>query len=694
MSSRRLGSCLSCLVAAALVVAACGGSEAESKLGSKPELKSAASAPQAAIAKPASVPAASRPSHERPLPQISGTTLDGKRVALSDYLGRRLLVFFFNPEIPQSIAAAKAVTNVGAVRAAHNFEILGVALGSTAETARRFAEEHALDFALIDDSSGAITKQLGLRSPLLILGGDGEGYLKFAFSSFPEDPAVATQLLEDALRLHPIGAATAETSPGMAPNFSAAILDGSERFELEKQRGKPALVIFFLHTCPHCHAALGVLKQLLAALPEARRPALVGIEISGRTAEVRAELKAKGLDFFPVVFDDDGKIRSDYGVHAGVPDIFLVDSDGRIAERMQGWNEGQDPPLLEMRLARLAGGPVPMLLRKEGYSGNEVCGVCHASEHATWELTAHAGAFGTLVRHAAETKAECVSCHVVGFGQQGGYEMAHPDRELEGVGCESCHGRGGPHLSPDFAPAGNYAATCQGCHNPQHSLGFDYASFSPRISHAANRALLSLPPAEKAKLLAQRGRPTGLDALVTNAAIVGSLACQSCHAAEFETWSQSPHAHATATLAEQGKAGLADCLRCHTTGMGRPGGFRAPAPGSAAPAGDLASVGCESCHGPGSAHVAEGAQRRGTILSLGDKCDSCVILQICGNCHDEANDKGFQFSVEEKIDRQRHGTIEAGTGKPKPANAAAALPAHVQAALAFRELERSRWTER
>jgi hypothetical protein len=43
-----------------------------------------------------------------------------------------------------------------------------------------------------------------------------------------------------------------------------------------------------------------------------------------------------------------------------------------------------------------------------------------------------------------------------------------------------------------------------------------------------------------------------------------------------------------------------------------------------------------------------------------------VILQICGSCHDDANDPGFEFAVQDKIDRQRHGTIEAGTGNPLP----------------------------
>ena len=61
----------------------------------------------------------------------------------------------------------------------------------------------------------------------------------------------------------------------------------------------------------------------------------------------------------------------------------------------------------------------------------------------------------------------------------------------------------------------------------------------------------------------------------------------------------------------------------------------------------------------------EGAKKIGTMLALGDKCDSCVILQICGSCHDEANDPGFEFHVKAKIEKLRHGTIEPGTGRPK-----------------------------
>jgi hypothetical protein len=268
---------------------------------------------------------------------------------------------------------------------------------------------------------------------------------------------------------------------------------------------------------------------------------------------------------------------------------------------------------------------------------------------------------------------------VVGYGEPGGFKSSRETPELEDVGCETCHGRGGPHLSPGFVSAGNYQPACARCHDPKHSLGFEYATFLPRISHAANAAIAKLPPEEKRKQLAARGARRQ-DLLPTNPVYVGSAACRSCHAAEFETWSASPHAHAVETLSAVRKQGNPDCLRCHTTGFGRPGGF----PEKALPAehADLAGVGCESCHGPGGDHVAEGAAKIGTIVSLGDKCDSCVILQICGSCHDDANDPGFEFEVKKKIEKQRHGTLEPGTGKPKGKTARLEAPRRVEELLA------------
>jgi len=668
----------SILCASLVVLLACGESAptpsasaspaAGEQLASNTDSKSN-EAPPKAQAKDKAKPKPRRT--EKPLPAFAGFTLAGERLSIASLIGKRLLLFFFNPEVADAPIVADAVTRISGLRGKQNFEIVGIATGSNHKTAVEFGQQHGIDYPVLDDSSAAIANRLGLRQPLALLGIDAEGYVIFGVQAYAGgDPKAGVGIesqLRDALRLPPIdtGSEPILGSRPVAPEFSAKILDSDESFDLAKHRGEAVVLIFFLHTCPHCHQTLTFLKSALAEMPEDKRPLLVGVEITGKTAAVRQSLRAKQLDYFPVVFDDSGKIREDYGVFGAVPDIFFIDQQGLIAARVKGWRPDVDEHLARMRMAKLAGAPIPMLLRKEGFSGSDACGVCHELEHETWLFTQHAGAYDTLVRHGQTGDPECVSCHVVGFDQPGGFSSSEPTKALEGVGCESCHGRGGPHLSPDFVKDGNYATACATCHNTEHSLGFDYATFRPKISHAANANVVNLSVAERQKLLAELGRPR--DVLPDNADYVGSDSCQGCHESEFATWAASPHAKAFATLTRAGKDQNADCQKCHTTGFGRPGGF--PAEGAADADSDLARVGCESCHGPGGNHVAEDASKIGTIVSLGDKCDSCVILQICGSCHDDANDPGFEFEVLDKIEKQRHGTIEPGTGKPLPKSA-------------------------
>lgn len=638
----------------------------------------AAEAPAAATAPAAQAraaePVAAKARDERPLPAFSGITFDGERVEAASYVGRRLLVFFFDTSKAEAVPAARAVAAIAPLQGKHNFRVLGIATGTSSTESRAFLERSRLGITAIDDAAGLIGQRFGLRIPAAFVLADAEGYMVGAMSAVAEgaeDPAGALEsALREQLRLP---AAAPLLEPGLGehpkvPDFTVPPLAGGEPFELASLRGRPAVLIFFLYTCPHCHAALRTLKQLLPEIPEAKRPALVAISVAGAPSAVQRELASQGLDFFPVFADPDHQVADRLGARGGVPEILLIDAGGRVRARTSGWRDERDPPLLRMRLAQIAGEPVPMLLHQTGYSGNEFCAVCHENESETWRFSDHARAFDTLVRHGAERDDECISCHVVGFGKPGGYTIDPPTPHLENVGCETCHGRGGPHLTPPAAPVTSYEAACVTCHDAKHSLGFAYSTFLPKVSHAANAGLLALPASEKRARIAALGerRP----ALFPDADFVGSAVCATCHEAEHATWATSPHGRALASLEAKGKAQDGDCLRCHTTGYDKPGGF--PVGGTAAAHRALASVGCESCHGPGGDHVAEGARRAGTIVSLGDKCDSCVILQICGGCHDDANDPGFEYEVKRKIDAQRHGTIEPGTGKPK-AGASAVL---------------------
>jgi hypothetical protein len=82
------------------------------------------------------------------------------------------------------------------------------------------------------------------------------------------------------------------------------------------------------------------------------------------------------------------------------------------------------------------------------------------------------------------------------------------------------------------------------------------------------------------------------------ASYVGLEACSKCHQSQRKFWDQTSHAAAYATLSVQHKEFNLDCVGCHVTGYGKPGGT------TVTHVEKLTAVQCEVCHGPGSKHVA------------------------------------------------------------------------------------------
>jgi hypothetical protein len=74
------------------------------------------------------------------------------------------------------------------------------------------------------------------------------------------------------------------------------------------------------------------------------------------------------------------------------------------------------------------------------FVGAETCAQCHPGPHAEWSSTLHAGAFETLEAIGQGSNAQCVGCHSVGFGQDGGFVDRATTNALAGVQCENCHG--------------------------------------------------------------------------------------------------------------------------------------------------------------------------------------------------------------------------------------------------------------
>jgi mono/diheme cytochrome c family protein len=116
---------------------------------------------------------------------------------------------------------------------------------------------------------------------------------------------------------------------------------------------------------------------------------------------------------------------------------------------------------------------------------------------------------------------------------------------------------------------------------------------------------------------------------------VGSKACADCHAAEFENFSKyakkAKSDHSIKIMAEKlTPEELKSCYACHTTGYGKPGGFR-----SFQETPQLAHAGCEVCHGPGADHV----EANGDPKLIKRQ----PLLKECEVCHNEERVKSFNF---------------------------------------------------
>lgn len=127
---------------------------------------------------------------------------------------------------------------------------------------------------------------------------------------------------------------------------------------------------------------------------------------------------------------------------------------------------------------------------------------------------------------------------------------------------------------------------------------------------------------------------------------VGSQACASCHSAAMRWWQSTPHGHAYSTLERAHKQFNLSCVGCHVTGYNQPGGS------TVTHNANLINVGCEQCHGPGSAHVtdpsANGIARRDAPES------------VCLQCHTPEHSDLFNYTT------YRTMLIAPGHGQPAP----------------------------
>jgi len=110
---------------------------------------------------------------------------------------------------------------------------------------------------------------------------------------------------------------------------------------------------------------------------------------------------------------------------------------------------------------------------------------------------------------------------------------------------------------------------------------------------------------------------------------VGMEKCKECHAEYVKTYSEWKYSKNFRILEMRGRDHDPQCLPCHTTGYGQPGGFV-----SVEDTPHMKNVQCESCHGPASLHVkAPTIEEHLETLS--------IPKNICTGCHRQHRHIGY-----------------------------------------------------
>ena len=145
--------------------------------------------------------------------------------------------------------------------------------------------------------------------------------------------------------------------PGqIAPDFELPRLDGAP-VALSQQRGRVVFVNFWATWCPPCRKEAPSLERLYERLREDGFEVLaVSIDALGQEAAVEAFRREFGLRF-PILLDPSQDAHRSFGV-TGVPETYLIDAQGRLAERFIGPRDWDDPRytrVVERLLERDAG---------------------------------------------------------------------------------------------------------------------------------------------------------------------------------------------------------------------------------------------------------------------------------------------------------------------------------------------------
>ena len=139
-----------------------------------------------------------------------------------------------------------------------------------------------------------------------------------------------------------------------APDFTLPDLDGNQ-VDFSEYKGKVVFLNFWATWCEPCKEEMPSM-QLLYDTFKRRSFVVVAVSVDSSSVEgVKKFVDKYGLTF-PVLHDRRGKIKEKYKT-TGVPETFIIDQNGIIAEKVWGARNWDDAYSIRTILSLLDNGP-------------------------------------------------------------------------------------------------------------------------------------------------------------------------------------------------------------------------------------------------------------------------------------------------------------------------------------------------
>ncbi|GIV85594.1 MAG: hypothetical protein KatS3mg052_2601 [Candidatus Roseilinea sp.] len=263
---------------------------------------------------------------ENPAPDFTLLDLDGQPVRLSQFRGQVVVLNFWASWCPACRAEARDFGDFAQRYRGRGLVVVGVNLREDAATARAFAEANGMDYPLLRDADGAVSRMydvVGIPTTIFIDAAGGMRARHVGVLNADQLADYIAPLLADLL-----------PTEQPAPDFTLPREDG-RMVSLRDYRGRQSVVLLFYR-----NAGCGSCQQQLRAMQteydrfRARGAEVLAIAVQGVTqASVVRQL---GQLEFPVLADESHAVSEAFGVfnrlgdNLAAPAVFVIDARGRI----------------------------------------------------------------------------------------------------------------------------------------------------------------------------------------------------------------------------------------------------------------------------------------------------------------------------------------------------------------------------